>query len=226
MRRLRLGTTGLAAALLLIIPGTASAGMGEVVDIIIGLTGPQMVGIPLDCELNLETHDTACFLAGVRIPRAGTDFKDGFLVNRRLWLSLGGAAWLSTGKNPEGRDFEFSDVWMLGLEPMLNYRSFKTENNRFFVEHGAGMSFLLLYGEGPPDEENFDTFGKFGFKLKPVAITWRNIPINRKPFDFGVAYNLRIFPSAFTAEQFGAAAGTTSHGGREIAHGVAVTFGF
>ena len=48
---------------------------------------------------------------------------------------------------------------------------------------------------------------------------------NVRPWDFGVAYNLRIFPSAFTAQEFGADPGTTTHSGRELAHGFAFTLG-
>jgi hypothetical protein len=219
MRRLRLGTTGFAFALLLMVPRAASAGMGEIIDVIIGLTGPQMVGAPIACELDLgESRDTACYFAGVRFPRPRLSAKqtvrsvdDTFWTGRNLWVSLGGGVYGSSPKDSEMRDFEFARVWMLAFEPTLNYRS--VTSGKFVIEHGAGPSVLSLFGKG------FDSFVKGGIKVTPVAVTWRDVAGGR--LIVAVAYNLRIFPEAFTSQDFGAT--TTTHSGREIAHGF--TFG-
>lgn len=218
MRRLKLGTTGFAVALLLMVPRAASAGFGEVVDIIIGLTGPQMVGVPIGCDVNLNTRGTACRISAWPIPRQDTGVDERFWETRRVWAYLGGGAYVSTGKNSEMREFKAFRVGMLALEPTLNFRTVYTDNGEFAVEHGAGASVLYLFGEG------FESFVNSGIKIRPVALTWRNI--GNSQFDFGVAYNLRIFPKAFTAQDFGAGPGTTTHTGREVAHGVTFIAGF
>lgn len=218
MRRLRVGTAGLAMVMILMVPRAASAGMGELVDYIIGLTGPQMIGIPIACQLNLETSETACYLSHLRIPPQDAGADDRYWQNRRFWASIGGAVYFSTGKNSEMREFEAFRVGMLGFEPMLNYRTVASESRNFAVEHGAGPSLLYLFGKG------FDSFVKGGIKVRPLAVTWTNI--GRRQLDFGVAYNLRIFPKAFTSEDFGVSPGTTTHSGREIAHGITIIAGF
>ena len=116
------------------------------------------------------------------------------------------------------RDFEAFRVGMLGFEPMINYRTVAPQSRNFAVEHGVGPSLLYLFGKG------FDSFAKGGIKVRPVAVTWTNI--GRRQFDIGVAYNLRIFPKAFTSEDFGVSPGTTSHSGREVAHGITIIAGF
>jgi len=218
MRRLRMGTIGFAVALLLIAPRAASAGMGEVIDIIVGLTGPQMLGIPIGCDVNLRSRETACHISAWQVPAQAADVEERIWENRRVWLFVGGGAYVSTGRNSDMRDFRAFRVGMLALEPTVNYRTIHTNNGDFAVEHGAGASVLYLFGEG------FESFVNSGIKIRPVALTWRNIGNSR--FDFGVAYNVRIFPNAFTAQDFGAGPGTTTHTGREVAHGFTIIAGF
>ncbi len=224
MRRLRLGTTGFAVALLLMVPRAASAGMGEIIDIIVGLTGPQMVGIPMACEVNLDDREreTACYLAGIRIPWPGPGEDDEFWRSRGYWVSFGGGVYTSTGKNSDMRTFEGYDVWMLALEPTVNYRSFKNESQNFVVEHGVGPSLFFVFGNGI-DGKDFEAFAKGGIKVRPLALTWRNL---NGWLDLGVAYNLRIFPKPFTAQEFGGDPATNKHEGREYANGFTVTIGF
>lgn len=226
MRRLRLRTSGIVVALSLIIPATASAGMGEVVDIIIGLTGPQMFGLPIACEFNLKPNDVdpdapkrACFIGPYRIN--GPAIPDYFWAGRNVWASVGGAAYFSTTKDSEMRPFDWFDAGMLAFEPTLNYRLFKTPSGpklrpRFVIEAGAGGSLFYVFGDG------FEPFVKGGIKLKPAAFTWHL----RGNGYLGLAYNLRIFPNAFTSEDFGADTTTPSHNGRESAHGLTVFVGF
>src|SRR5688572_19583288 len=201
MRRLRLGTTGFAVALLLTVPRAASAGMGEIIDIIVGLTGPQMVGVPFDCELDLATSkQTACYFAGVRFPRPMRDsgvtvrsIDDTFWRGRDFWVSLGGGVYGSTWKNSGMKDFEIARVWMLAFEPTANSRLFQNEAENLVVELGAGPSVLSLFGEG------FDAFAKGGIKVTP-SITWRNVRGGR--LIVGLGYTLRFFPNAFMSQQF------------------------
>lgn len=215
MRRLKLTTTGLAVLLLLMVPRAASAGMGEVVDFILGLTGPQMIGLPIGCDLNLNSRESACNFSFIRL-KGPED--DSFWLNRRFWASIGGGVYASTAKNSEMREFSWFDVGMLALEPTLNYRTFTGgDNARYVIEHGAGGSLLYLFGDG------FQPFAKGAIKIRPISFTARNV-INGR-ISLGVAYNLRIFPDAFTSEDFGAPPSST-HDGREVAHGFTIILGY
>ena len=217
MQRLKLLVTGVAVAFLLMVPRAASAGMGEVIDIIIGLTGPQMIGVPIKCELNLESRATTCYAAGIRIPRAERKVDDDFWTARRFWASLGGGVYFSTTKDSDMRNFDAFAIQMFALEPTVNYRLGRLRGgSNFAYEVGAGPTMMFFHSR------DFESFFNWGIKTTPAALTWRNVSSHNLIFHF--AYNLRVFPDAFTAEDFG---GTTStHTGREIAHGVTFGIGF
>ena len=225
MRRLKMGTAGVMLAIMLAVPRAADAGgMGDVIDVIIGLTGPQMVGAPFACELDLAaTKQTACYFVGFRYPLpvppsadiTVRSLDDTFWRSRDFWLSLGGGVYGSTPKDSKMRQFEIARIWMLAFEPMVNYRLFKNERENFVVELGAGPSVLSLFGEG------FDAFAKGGIKVTP-SITRRNVSGGR--LILSVGYTFRFFPNAFTSEDFG---GTTpTHSGREVAHGFSLGLRF
>ena len=237
MRQLRFAT--FAAALMLMAPRPASAAMGDIIDTIIGLTGPQMVGIPIACEVILagDDRDTACYVAGIRVPWPRNLEDDRFWRRRDYWVSFGGGVYTSTGKDSEMRGFEAYDVWMLALEPMSNIRSIgrlpeergareqaiNSTSPKFTMEHGVGPSLLFLFGNGI-NGNDFEAFANGAIKVKPVALTWRNLTPG--VLGLGVAYNLRIFPKAFTATDFGGDPATNEHEGREYAHGFSVTLSF
>lgn len=227
MRRLRMGTIGFAVALLLVVPRMAHAGMGEWIDVIVGLTGPQMVGLPIACdfilnptEANPDAAKKACFAGPLRIK--GPRLPDGFWSRRNFWASVGGAVYFSTTKNSEMRPFDWFDAGMLAFEPTLNYRSLRIRNSagalRFVIEHGAGGSIFYVFGDG------FEPFVKGGIKLRPIAFTVTDI--FESSWDLGVAYNLRIFPSPFTSAEFGVDSAASTHGGREFAHGFTAIVGW
>lgn len=214
MQRLKLAATGFVMALLLMVPRSASAGPGEVVDWILGLTGPAMIGLPVACDVDLKSRANECHFSWIRLKGADDDT---FWENRRLWASLGGGVYFSTNKDSEMREFSWFDVGMLALEPTLNFRSVATEGNRLVVEHGAGGSLLYLFGDG------FSPFAKGAIKIRPISVTGYNAIKGR--ISLGVAYNLRFFPDAFTSEDFGAPPSTT-HTGREVAHGFTIILGY
>lgn len=214
MRRLTLATAGITLAIMLAAPRAATAGMGEVIDGIIGLTGPQMIGVPIACEVNIPNKETACYVVGKTVRRAwNTGGFQTFWRSQRLFVSIGGGVYGSTGKNSEMREFEGGRVRMLAFEPMVVYRWFPRTESSFSIEHGAGASALYLFGD-------FPSFGKGGIKIRPIGGVWRDI--KGTEWDFGLTYNLRFFPDAFTAAEFGKP-GPPTHGGREFAHGFSVT---
>ena len=177
MRRLWRGTTGVAAALLLMVPRVASAGMGDVIDVIIGLTGPQMVGTPIACEVILDaSKDKACYVAGFPVPWPEPGVDDDFWQRRDFWVSFGGGVYTSTGKDSDMRGFECvrrMDAGSRADAEFSNYRKRRRRGN-FKVEHGFGPSLFFLFGSGI-DGKDFDGFANGGIKVKPVALTFRNL---------------------------------------------------
>jgi hypothetical protein len=224
-----MGTIGFGLALLLVAPRVANAGMGEWIDVIVGLSGPQMVGVPLACEVILKQEkEKACYIAGFPVPWPKPGQDDAFFHQRDQWLSFGGGVYASTGTDSEAGGYEAYDVWLLAFEPTVNVRSLgrkprQGEDRKFKMEHGAGLSLFYMFGRGI-DGKDFDAFANGGIKLRPVALTWRNITPH---LDRGVAYNLRIFPQRFTAQDFGAdGTGTTTDEGAEYVQGFSITVSF
>ena len=219
MRRLRLGTTGLVVALMLMMPGAASAGVGEVVDYIIGLTGPPMIGVPISCDIDTQLKKTVCHAATIVLPptRARILANEEMFNNRQLWVSLGGGFYWSTGQDTDMGKFGFGTVKMLALEPTVNVRSIRADAGALVIEHGAALSALFIFAK----DVDFSANG--GLKVKWVGITRRDALGGA---DLGLAYNMRFFPDAFRASQFSPDGSTARHGGREFVHSFTLTVGY
>lgn len=216
MRGLRMGTAGLMLAIVLAAPQPASAGMGEVIDVIIGLSGPRMWGFPIDCEFNLENGKRSCYVAGFRVP-LNRDLNDRFLEERKKWVALGFALMGSTDKDSPLRAFEPWEAGLVAIEPTVNFRSYRHQRTNFFLEHGGGATVLYLFGD------HFTPILKGGAKVRLFSATFRNI--GGSGFDLGGAYNLRILFRGFTKADFDVA-GPTTDGGWELAQGYSVTIGW
>ena len=161
---------------LLGMPRTTSAG---IIDVIWEMSGPQLLGGSFECRLGLNGAVGPCGIAG-------------FQVNAHkpalpVWLSLAEGLYVSTGKNASGQDYEFGKTWMVAFEPMLEVQSFNAGGLQIY--HGVmGLSYDFLFGD-------FSSFSNVGFKLRPVAFMIRDRIV--------IAYNLRLYPRGFTADQFG-----------------------
>jgi hypothetical protein len=162
--------------LLLVAPGTASAGL---IDLIWDTSGPQFIGLVGRCRVPAPTN---CNLFGVPVKENVDVMKD-----RHTWLNLEGAYYRSTGKNENGVDFRAWRAEMLAFEPLVEFASDSTGSVR--VYHGAGATLQLVMGA------DFDRFGKAGFKLRPIAAEFGD--------RWEVAFNLRLYPNGFGADQFG-----------------------
>jgi hypothetical protein len=207
MSRRFLGTLGLALLALLAFP---SAGHASIWDFIWSMSGPQMQGLVLHCELDWEgnagkfgeTKDQNGNV--IKNARAWTltecRFIDkrfvGYLApraDRRTWLTLDTIGYVSTGKNSEdeGIQFDFS-AWqnqMLAFEPLLEIRGPSFFGGDLVLHHGLiGATYNVLFGD-------FPTFDKLGFKFRPVGVT-----IKRR---FNTAFQIRLYPNGFTEDEFG-----------------------
>jgi hypothetical protein len=210
MPRVTRGLAGFVFAVMLLCPRASSAG---IIDFIYELSGSQMIGVPIHCFVDLsasagrdtqDTQDFQCKISEIHISG------DRLLRDRptpRFRLEVGGGVYISTSKDSELKEFDWFKVQLFAYEPMLHFRSF--ERNSTTITHGVmGLSYFLLTGSG------FKRFDNVGMKFAPVEF---------RRGRFSAAYTFRVFPNPFTAEQFGAPAGTTTEtAGTEVVHGFMV----
>lgn len=191
MSQRRFGIAVFVLAALLAVPRTGSAGIGEV---ILELSGPRMFGVGLECRLTFSGTWESC---KVSAPTTALLFAEN-QPDAKMWLSLGGAFYWSLDKTVNGQHYETGEVKMWSLDPMLEFESkswpVQNKNLRLQIYHGVlGLSYNLLHGD------KFPTFSNAALRIRPAGIV---IPFSR---NWGVdfSYNIRLYPRAFTAEDFG-----------------------
>lgn len=185
MTQQRFGMAVCLVVALLAFPRAGSAGMGEV---ILGMSGPQLIGYPLiQCRVVLDSTARSCEVSGRTFA--------GRWAQSKIRLTLEGGPYFSTGKDAEGQDYQFFKIGMLAFDPMLEIESWRsTSENRFAVYHGVlGVSYNLLFGSG------FDSFTNVALKVRPIGVMF---PAGKR-FRVEVEYNLRLYPNAFSADEFG-----------------------
>ena len=197
--RSHLRTFGIALLALLAFP---RAGSADLIDFIWEMSGPQMIGVGLlHCEYDLPDGDPRCRFISHEGQR------------HRVWrLALDATAYTSTGKSSGTHDYPFGRIGMVAVEPMLEVRSCCTDEAGFSVHHGVGLSYDFLFGR------HFSRFNNFGVKITPIGITFKK---------FSAAYNVRVYPHGFTADEFGL--GPQLFGlsrPRETLHGFSVDYDF
>jgi hypothetical protein len=182
---------------MLALPRIAHAGIGE---FIWEMSGPQFEGGGLECKFALSGALQQCYaiigLQKVRVqPR-----------QHEVRLSFEGAGYFSTGKNSEGTDYEFGQIWMLAFDPMLEYVSLVCDSATFY--HGfMGVSYNLFLGKG------FDPFPNVAFKLRPIGVKLKSVAFE---------YNIRLYPNRFTPDEFGKDPLPTTNGRAEAVHSFSV----
>jgi hypothetical protein len=182
MSRRHIGTAAIALVALLACP---KAGHANIIDWIWTMSGPQMVGLVLHCEYDIQNNISEC---------RGLDYRFvGKLEprdTRRVWLSIDTGFYTGTGRNSDGYVFRRFKDRMIAFEPIVEMRSYTSKDRKVTYHHGlVGVSWDYLYGEG------YEGFDKFGVKFRPVGVT-----INRK---WNMSYTLRIYPNGFTPDEFG-----------------------
>jgi hypothetical protein len=167
---------------LLVEPKTAHAGL---IDFIWDMSGPQMVGAVLRCRVPLGGGTTQCEFVEkkVGIQSGQTDVMKG----PRAWFNVEGAVYTSTGKNESDIDFRAFRTHMLAFDPVVEYAWVSNDRVRLFT--GAGATLQFLFGD------RFRRFGKAGFKVRPVGVELGD--------HVELAFNVRLYPDGFGADQFG-----------------------
>jgi hypothetical protein len=178
-------------ALLLAMPRPGSAG---ILEIIAEMSGPRMLGIGLECRLVFSGPQESC-----KTPRpvAALFFAEN-QPDASMWLSVGGAFYWSLDATINEQHYETGEVKMWSFDPMLEIESkswrLDRKNVRLQIYHGVvGVSYNLLHGS------HFPTFSNVGLKVRPFGIV---IPFS-ETWGVDFSYNLRLYPNAYTAEDFG-----------------------
>ncbi len=211
MSRRKLGTLGILMSLLAI----PSTGYASILDIILGMSGPQMIGVVLHCEIDLEHKSVD---KEDVIECRGVDYLFYNYLKprplRRVWLSLDAGYYFSTTKDSDDNEFDKFKNFMVAFEPLLEIRSYTSPGYNFMVHHGLmGISYDVLWGKNTLDV-SYDTFDNVGLKFRPIGVT-----INRK---YNASFTLRYYPRRFTSEDFGIINPTQDKTGGEWVYGFTV----
>ena len=204
--------------------GTAEAGIG---DLIWELSGPQMVGVGINCRYDFRGKLKYCEwspgVAGLQKQFSESVNRADSPESRWLW-SWGVAGYVSTGKNNryddsracpprafacEGNEIDYRafDHRMLSFEPTIDYYVGDLRNARIFVS--AGETFHVVWNR---DAERFT---KRGFKLVPIEIQTDRVT---------VAFNLRYYADGFGVDEFGKGIFRGGNRPSEWTKGVSVSF--
>jgi hypothetical protein len=202
MSQHRLLTVVCVFAALLAFPKEGKAAAG-IIEIIIEMSGPQMLGFLVECRVPLDGTLDQWTVVGKKV--AGQDAPP----PRKLRFALEGGVYVSTGHDVDGLDYEFGKTYMLAFDPMLEIET--VTRPRFAMYHGVmGASYNFLFGEG------FRKFANVGFKLRPIGVVIAN--------RVDLSYNLRLYPNGFTADQFGMLPLVPESGGPEAVHGIVIGY--
>jgi hypothetical protein len=192
MLQSRLFLIGCVLVALLGLPREGNAG---IVEVIIEMSGPKMYGFSVDCRLDFQGTWQSC-----KTSVATKDAVAPLVQDRRgpFWLSLGGGYYWSADKTVNGQDYDRFEVKMVTFDPMIEFasKSWPVGYAQLPVQvyHGLiGLSYNVLFGE------SFPTFSNVGLKLRPFGIV---IPVKGR-FAFDFSYDIRLYPTGFTAEDFG-----------------------
>jgi hypothetical protein len=171
-----------------------SMGHASIVDIIWGMSGPQMIGVVLHCEYDLQHKGGGNEGERDVIECRGLDHlffnKLKPRSERVVWLSLDAGYYFSTTKDSDDNEFDWLKNHMLAFEPLVEVLSYRSVHNNFMLHHGLfGITYNVLFGS------NFGTFDKAGFKFRPVGVT-----IGKR---FNASFTLRYYPNRFNSEDFG-----------------------
>jgi hypothetical protein len=174
--------------------GVPREGTAGIVEVIIEMSGPKMYGFSVDCRLDFQGNWQSCKTSA---PTTGVA---PFVQERKgaFWLSLASGYYWSADKTVNGQDYDRFEVKMVTFDPMIEFasKSWPVGYAQLPVQlyHGLiGVSYNLLFGEA------FPTFSNVGLKLRPFGIV---IPVKGR-FAFDFSYDVRLYPTGFTAEDFG-----------------------
>ena len=202
----RIAYAGIFVFALLGVPRVASAGL---IEFIWKMSGPQFIGAGFGCTYDRDFVRQNCRLgtAALAIERQ----RDQDREFRGPYYFLGGELQFSTGRNDEdGSDYKVGQIWRGALTPSVSYRALQARNVPIYI--GAGLSWDLLFGK------DFSAFDKFAIAVTPAEAIFGE--------KHALAFKLRIYPNAYTSDEFGFGPRQDYNRPWEVAWGVSYSYLF
>jgi hypothetical protein len=208
--------TACAGFFVLALLGLPRVGEAGLIEFIWKMSGPQFLGVGAGCTFDMNFVRQNCKLGTAsfkleeersrrRLQRSG-EFRGPFIY-------LGSELQFSTGLNgSDGTDYKFGRIWRAAFTPGLSYWAFNVRNTPIYV--GAGVSWDLLFGK------DFSTFDKFAITVTPAEA------LLGKSNKHSLALKLRIYPHAYTPDEFGFGPRREYDRPTEVAFGFAYSYLF
>jgi hypothetical protein len=179
----RIACAGIFVFALVGLPHVAHAGL---IEFIWKMSGPQFIGAGFGCtyDRNFVRQDCRLGTAAFAIERQRAQDQ----IARGSYLFLGSELQFSTGLNDaDGSDYRVGQIWRAAVTPGVSYRAFQARDVPIYI--GAGLSWDVLFGK------DFSAFDKFAISVTPAEAIFRQ--------KHALAFKLRIYPNAYTSDEFG-----------------------
>jgi hypothetical protein len=175
--------------------GMPRPGEAGLIEFIWKMSGPQFLGLGAGCTFDTKLVRQNCKLGTAAFKLQQERDRRRFANLREQtfrgpFIFVGGELQFSTGLNDaDGTDYKVGQIWRGALTPALSFWAFDVKQTPIYV--GAGVSWDLLFGK------DFSAFDKFAITVTPAeALLGRS----KK---HSVALKLRIYPNAYTSDEFG-----------------------
>lgn len=192
--------------------GMPRVGEAGLVEFIWKMSGPQFLGLGAGCtyDTNFVLQNCKVGTAAFALQRERAQRGERF---RGPFFFVGSEVQFSTGWNgSDGTPYEAFQLWRAAFTPGVSYWAFDVGGRPVYV--GAGVSWDLLFGK------DFRAFDKFAFTLTPAEVL-----LGRRE-KHSLALKLRIYPNAYTPDEFGFGPRRDYNRPTEVAFGFAYSYLF
>lgn len=186
-------------------PRTGDAGIGEW---LWEMSGPPLIGGGIECKFSLNGTLERCYVTLPPPVRSLAQER-----RPRFRYSLEGSVYASYPGTIEGVSYDWGQVWMVFVDPMLEYVSWTSRTDaagqeEYAIYHGViGGSYNIAKGR------DFRAVGNGAIKIRPLGVKIKRAIVE---------YNMRFYPDGFNGADFNAA--PPQAGTPEIVH--SISFGW
>jgi hypothetical protein len=179
-----------AAALLVTLVGVPRRSEASIIDFIMEMSGPQMLGVGYQCLVSITGKLDQCGLNSAIMryePPRGPDKQDVPAGKSPVpFFVLGTTLFASTGRDSQSQGYDWGEIWMLALEPGVAVRTHDGDTWR--IHHFAGISYDVLFGRG------IGHFDKFAIVVTPIDVAFK------KRVSLGLKF--RFYPHGTSNDEF------------------------
>lgn len=188
---------------LLMTVGAAQSARAGIWDVIWEMSGPQMHGIGVQCDL--QVSPSTKFICDLPLRRTSAFDWRRHRGERRIWFAIEPLFFFASGKEDE---FRFARAKMFALDPVL---TFKWELLGKTVHTGVGASLNHFFGT------EVQHMNKAALKVRQLLFQNQHLEI---------VYNLRLYPDGFEVLDRPTGGKLVSMHKSEAVHAIAFTFGY